>query len=220
MNDQRKRDLRRGHPGGRRRAGRRSSRRPRSGAAIVLVCALAWAPWAARAEQSEYGGQDWYGSVYGSMGVPNIDNQNNADPGGGVAVSAGFRFNRWFSAEIGGEWQPKMSYDRGSPVQCSSSAGGADYFNAWQITAGGRLYLTEHIVQPFLLGHGGFIQVRDRGGGRACTGSSFVARLGGGVEVFVTNGLAVSFLAAYVMPTQGAASDREYVSLGLGFTWY
>jgi hypothetical protein len=182
---------------------------------VVLISAPAMAD-----EGPIYGGHDWYGSIYGMLAIPNMD-ADSADPGGGAAVSAGFRFNRWFAGEIGAEWLHEISYDRGSgPLTCSTRSGGADSFTAWQVTGGGRMYFTDSLIQPYLLAHGGFMQTRDHGGGRSCTSSGFIARLGGGVEVFVTNGLAVSLLGAYVLPTTGNAKDHDYVSIGFGITWY
>jgi hypothetical protein len=188
-------------------------------AALLLVASLA-APSGALADDL-VGGDDWYGSVYGVLGVPNAD-ASDQKLGGGVAASAGFRFNRWLAAEVGGEWAPHFSYDRGSgPVSCPGPSGDeSNYFNAWSVTAGGRVYLTESLVQPFLLAHGGYMQTRDRGGGKACSRDGFVTRLGGGVEVFVSNDFAVSLLGAYVMPVTGGARDHDYVSIGLGLTWY
>ena len=187
-------------------------------AALCLVAAPA--ADAQGKEGTLYGGNDWYGSIYGMLAVPNID-ADNADPGGGITLSAGFRFNRWLAAEVGGEWLHKIKYDRGSgPLTCNTSSGGSDFFTAWQMSAGGRLYFTESMIQPYLLAHGGFMMTRDRGGGRSCSSTGFIARLGGGVEIFVTNGLAVSLLGAYVLPTTGNARDHDYVSVGLGITWY
>jgi hypothetical protein len=188
--------------------------------AAVLSVALTASPTAAETDSLRYGGHDWYGSVYGMLGVPNAD-ADNQDPGGGATVSAGFRFNRWLAAEVGGEWAHRFDYDSGSgPVTCTGTGGGSDYFTAWQVSAGGRVYASESMIQPFALAHGGFIQTRDRGGGRACMGTGFMARLGGGLEVFVSNGVAVSVLGAYVMPVTGKARDHDYVSIGFGVTWY
>lgn len=190
-------------------------------AALLLSALIVIAPSTVFAEQPFYGGRDWYASVYGMLGVPNAD-ADGQKLGGGGTLSAGFRFSRWYSLEVGGEYAHQFSYDRGTgPVRCSSgSGGGSDYFMAWQATAGGRVYFTESLVQPFLLGHLGFMQTRDRGGGRSCKGNGMIARLGGGLEVFVSNGVAVSLLGAYVLPTTGGARDHDYVSVGFGLTWY
>ncbi len=189
-------------------------------AALLVSSLLLFAPSAALAEQPFYGGFDWYASVYGMLGVPNAD-ASGQKLGGGGTLSAGFRFNRWFTAEVGGEYAHQFDYDRGSgPVTCNNGSGGSDYYSAWQVSTGGRVYLTESLVQPYLLGHVGFIQTRDRGGGRSCKGNGLMTRLGGGVEVFVSNGVAVSLLGAYVLPVTGGARDHDYVSIGLGLTWY
>jgi hypothetical protein len=189
--------------------------------AVVSTAIGLGAPGLALADDDiRYGGHDWYGSVYGMLGIPNAD-ADNVDPSGGAILSAGFRVNRWVAAEVGGEWAYKFSYDEGSgPVTCSKNGSQSDYFNAWQVSAGGRFYATESMFQPFLLAHGGFINTRDRGGGRSCQGTGFMTRLGGGLEMFVSNGVAVSLLGAYVLPLTGGAKDHDYVSIGLGITWY
>jgi hypothetical protein len=167
-----------------------------------------------------YGGYDWYASVYGMLGIDNSD-ASGSDPSGGATLSAGFRINRWLAAEVGGEWAQGFEYDRGTgPITCTGDGGRSTRYNAWQVTAGGRLYLGKEMIQPFLLGHGGFIQTRDSGGGRSCKGMGFVSRLGGGIEVFVNNSLAVSLLGVYVLPVTGKSQDHDYVSIGLGITWY
>ena len=173
------------------------------------------------AEPPVLGGEDWYASVYGMFGVQNGDGSDE-DLGGGVTVSGGFRFNRWLAAEMGGEYAPKFGYERGTgPVDCAGNGGQqSDYFNAWQVTAGGRLYFTNSWVQPFLLGHGGYMNTRDRGGGQACSRHGFVSRLGGGVEVFVSNDFAISILGAYVLPVTSGIEGHDYISIGLGLTWY
>lgn len=188
--------------------------------AVGLGVATAGTPGPARAEQPVFGGDDWYASAYGALGLSTGD-ANNADPSWGATVSAGFRFNRWLTGELGGEYAHKFSYDAGTgALTCSKDGRQADFFNAWQVSAGGRAYLTESQIQPFVLAHAGFMQTRDRGAGRSCTSNGMITRLGGGVEVFVTNGLAVSLLGAYVLPVTGNVRGHDYVSVGLGITWY
>jgi hypothetical protein len=187
--------------------------------AFGIGLALLAAP--AAADPTQFGGYDWYGSAYAMLGVDNADNTSGSKPSGGATISAGFRWNRWLASEVGGEWAQGFEYDRGSgPITCTGTAGRSKRYNAWQVTGGGRVYFTESMIQPFLLGHGGYIQTRDSGGGRACMGNGFMTRLGGGVEIFVSNDIAVSLLGAYVLPLSGKAQDHDYVSIGLGLTWY
>jgi hypothetical protein len=189
---------------------------------LFLLAVVLLAPGAARAQDDVvYGGHDWYMSALGMLGVESND-ATGASPSGGATLIGGFRFNRWLAAEVGGEWARRFHYEQGSgPITCRGEGGGeSNRFNAWQVSAGGRAYATESLVQPFLMAHGGFIQTRDSGGGRSCMGTGFMTRLGGGVEVFVTNGMAVSLLGAYVLPLSGKARDHDYVSIGLGLIWY
>lgn len=186
---------------------------------LLLIPLLLSAP-PARADEPMFGGDDWYVTAAGIVGIDNAG-VHGGKPSGGALLSAGFRFNRWFATEVGGEWAQRFRYDEGTgPVSCTGTGGESRRFTAWQVTAGGRLYFSESQFQPFLLGHGGFIQTRDSGGGRSCMGTGFVARMGGGMEMFVTNGLAVSLIGAYVLPVGGKAEGHDYVSIGLGITWY
>jgi hypothetical protein len=176
---------------------------------------------AALADEILYGGNDWYGSISGVLAVDAASDAEGSKPGGGATVSAGFRFNRWITGELGGEWIDEIRYDRGTgAVSCRGTGGESDRFTTWQVTGGGRVHVSETFIQPFALGHVGFMQTRDHGGGRSCTGDAFVARLGGGVDLFVTNGLAFSVIGAYVLPVVGGAKDHDYVSIGFGITWY
>ena len=162
--------------------------------AMLLTLAAVSSPSAARAEDPTlYGGSDWFMSAYGMFGVDNADT-SGGQPSGGATVTGGFRFNRWLAAEVGGEWAARFKYDQGSgPITCRGEGGGASSrFTAWQVS----------------------------GGGRSCMGTGFMTRIGGGVDVFVTNGLAVSLLGAYVWPMTGKSTDHDYISFGLGLTWY
>ena len=190
--------------------------------AMLLFVAAVSSPSAARAEDATlYGGSDWFMSAYGMLGVENAD-VSGGSPSGGATLTGGFRFNRWLAAEVGGEWAARFQYDQGSgPITCRGEGGGASSrFTAWQVSGGGRAYATQSLIQPFALAHAGFIQTRDSGGGRSCMGTGFMTRIGGGVDVFVTNGLAVSLLGAYVWPMTGKSVDHDYISFGLGLTWY
>ena len=200
---------------------RATARRFAAGLAIGLTLVVGMvAPALAADDEILYGGNDWYASIAGVVAVDNSD-VGSADPSGGVTVSTGFRFNRWLTAEIEAEWIDQVRYDRGTGVEsCRGTGGRSNGYTAWHVAGGGRLYFTKSLIQPFLSGHAGFMQTRDHGGGRSCEGNGFVARMGGGVDVFVTNGLAISVLGAYVLPTTGSADGHDYISLGLGLTWY
>ena len=184
----------------------------------VSIACLA-AATSARASDSQFGGNDWYVSTTGILALDNAD-VSGGQPSGGINVAAGFRFNRWITAEVGGEWIHRIRYDEDSRPSCLGTGGGSVDYNAWQVTAGSRVYFTESLVQPFVAAHGGIIQTRDSGGGRSCSALGFVARLGGGVDVFVTNRVAISLVGMYVLPATGDTKDHDYISVGLGFTWY
>jgi hypothetical protein len=188
---------------------------------LLLTTSVGWlaAGASARADDTQFGGQDWYVSATGVLALDNAD-VSGGKPSSGVNFAGGFRFNRWITAEAGAEWIHRIRYDEDSRPSCAGTGGGSVRFSAWQATVGSRLYFTESLVQPFVVAHGGIIQTRDSGGGRSCSGTGFVARLGGGVDVFVTNGLAISLMGVYVLPATGGAKDHDYISVGLGFTWY
>lgn len=166
-----------------------------------------------------YGGHDWYMSVAPVVAISNGDT-DGADPGGGGSLAMGFRFNRWVTAEFGAEWIKRIRYDRGGgPLSCTGDVKASNGHNAYTITVGGRLYATESRIQPYLVGHGGLIQTRDFGGGKACKETGFVGRMGAGVEIFMDETIALNLSAIYVLPVGGPA-DHDYLSIAIGLTWY
>ncbi len=186
---------------------------------LSMSTACLAAATSARASDNQFGGNDWYLSTIGILALDNAD-VSGGKPSVGLNFAAGFRFNRWITAETGAEWIHRIRYDEDSNPSCAGTGGGSSHYTAWQVTAGSRVYFTESLVQPFVVAHGGIIQTRDSGGGRSCSAYGFVARLGGGVDVFVTDRVAVSLMGMYVLPATGDTKDHDYISVGLGFTWY
>ena len=90
---------------------------------LTVTCAL-WlallAPIPAAADSTEYGGFDWYGSVYPMLAVDNADGAGGKLSAGAI-LSAGFRANRWLSVAVGGEWARRFPYHRG-PGPCGDLA--------------------------------------------------------------------------------------------------
>ena len=89
------------------------------------------------------------------------------------------------------------------------------------ITTDLKGFLLTGRLQPFaLVGIGTTIgEVRDSfGAGLEIEEADFVARFGGGLDFYLTESLALTLDASYVLPT-GDLADFDYVSLGWGLQY-
>jgi len=105
----------------------------------------------------------------------------------------------------------------------------------WTMGANTKLFLRKERIQPYVLGGLGVMRVDEQSvrelvslGGVAQTpqyvdSSSFrdvdiTARIGGGIDVYVTKNLVFTLEGSYVRPT-GRAEPYDYVSAGAGIQW-
>lgn len=143
------------------------------------------------------------------------------DGGDGLRGTLGYRCHRHFSAEVQVEWIE--SFDSKASGFDGAHIGDID-FEPIVITANAKGYLLTGRFQPFLLLGGGILTLdttlKNRGGfGGTRDGSSreesFVVRVGGGLDVYATENIAIMLQGDYVIPT-GALSDLDYGTLGIG----
>jgi hypothetical protein len=162
------------------------------------------------------GGPDYarngvYVGVAGTYAFQNFQN-GHSDAGDSLGLNArvGYRLHPRVSAELEFEWLEGFSSDdRNTDIE------------AWALTANAKGYLTTGQIQPFLLAGLGVMQAdaeRSTIVRGASPAEAFVARLGGGVDVYATENFAISVGADYVLPTN-ALKDMDYVAVQWGFLY-
>lgn len=143
-----------------------------------------------------------------ATGIP-ID----VDPSLGLHARLGYRFGPRFAAEAHYEWV--------SGFDVSAFGINALEIDGSTVTADAKVFLATERIQPFLLvGVGAaFAEVKDTiGAGFSIDESDFAARFGGGLDLYLTENVALDFDASYVLPT-GDLEDFDYVSLGWGLLY-
>lgn len=72
-------------------------------------------------------------------------------------------------------------------------------------------------IQPYGYVGGGYLNLD---GIPERNASDFIGRVGGGIEVFVTEHIAVAVDATYVLPSSDSLNNADYLSLGWGAVYY
>jgi len=180
--------------------------------AVVAAPAPEVAPAPAAADYARNG---YYLIGAGTAAFENFDNaQGYADDTLGFNLRAGRRLCSNAAVELEYEWYDDFGYmdpssSPGFPITTSgSSVGNTD---AWSLMANTKLFALTGRVQPFALLGAGVLAV-DAGSTDKAT---FAGRLGGGVDVYVTENFALTVDASYVMPTAGL-SDLAFTALSWG----
>jgi opacity protein-like surface antigen len=146
------------------------------------------------------------------------DSIDDADVGDsfGLHARAGCR-SEFFAGELHYEGLPDLDLE----------INGADVdLDGWALTLDGKLYplslLKDHLpplaqrFQPFATVGFGYLEVNGRGGSDAW---DFAARLGGGLDIFVTRSIAINVDTTVVLPTTDSLEHFDYVSIGWGLVY-
>jgi opacity protein-like surface antigen len=163
--------------------------------------------------QQEFDRDGWYVGVGASYAKENIDGIDDDDFG--INGYFGYRFLRYFAAECEVEWirrfeEPYVEVDR-----------------VWTVQANGKAYLPLGRFQPFVSAGMGLVQARVRLVDVPAAASvtlqtrqkgAFGGRLGGGLDVYITESVVFSVSAKYTMAT-GGLDGFEYVSAGGGLQY-
>ena len=106
------------------------------------------------------------------------------------------------------------------PRRCSGPARATgtkildDDFSGWSLTLNGKLYGFLGRIQPYaLFGMGGLVFDDKRG-----DDSGFLARLGGGLDFYLTDNIVLDFEAAYALPA-GSIDDLQFATFGFGIQY-
>jgi opacity protein-like surface antigen len=164
-------------------------------AAFVLL--LAQSAWA-----QDFDRPGAYASLNGVYSVETFDNVPSSFVKNPVGASGrfGYRINENFAAEAQAEYSGDFSDIGGD-------------FSESLITLNGKVYLPYGRVQPYAtVGIGAVIAAFDPGSNE----ESFVARVGGGVDVYFNESFGLLVEGVYNIPTDRPIDDATYVSIGWG----
>lgn len=122
----------------------------------------------------------------------------------GVDLWAGYRVHRYIGIE--GQFVYLKGFDiKGAPID----------FNALNFTANVKVYPISGTIQPYLLGGIGGGRFEIEGGGESVDDSGGVFRLGGGVDVYVFDSVALVAGIGYLF-TRGDITDTDILEIRLG----
>jgi opacity protein-like surface antigen len=130
------------------------------------------------------------------------------DNSGGFEVHGGYRFHPNFAGEVRYEWFNEFDLDPG-------------HIDGWAISANAKGYLLTGRVQPYGLVGLGLMHGDGSAGnfaGAAHPSNGFMMRFGGGLDVYITEHLAIGPEFAYLLPT-GSANDLDLFTIALGHTF-
>jgi hypothetical protein len=159
-------------------------------------------------KQPIFGADGYYMGVSGvyALEIGGVPRADDVDGSAGASLRLGYRANRWFAAELHGEWFNDFAYEGGG-------------FTAWDLMACGRAYPIRSRLQPFAVAGVGVLQTRDHGTGNVDKGTAFAGRFGIGLDIYINPSLAISMDGAYVIPfTQ--VPDHDFVAINLGIQWW
>ena len=202
---------------------------------FALACALLLLS-AGSAYAQDYARNGFYAGLGGSLGIDTAVEAElekltgvnvQIDEAGGLHARLGYRFHPRISTEIHFEWLDDADIS-------FQAAGGKDAatLERFTYTANAKAYLLTGPFQPFLLAGVGLMRMEFRidpppGGPilplvgnpmellEDMTEKDFVARFGGGFEIYATENIAVTLDASYVLPT-GDLKNFDYISIGFG----
>jgi hypothetical protein len=188
----------------------------RSAFPVFLALALASVSNLAAAEAGEagkgarakpdYSRTGCYLGLAGTVAFPL--SEDDVDESLGLHARGGCR-GKWGGGEVHYEWLEGFSADLdGTEIE----------IDGWALTVDGKVYplagledrfhVEARRIQPFATVGFGYLKL----GGDW----DFAARLGGGLDVYVTRNIAINIDATWVVPTTDRLDDTDYLSVGWG----
>ena len=145
-----------------------------------------------------------------SVSVPGVGTSGSAEDAGGFGFRLGYRAHPRVAAEI------LFQYFWGFEIQNSVTAGGTsssatDEFDGFGLTANAKFYAFLGRLQPYgVVGVGGlsFDNKKD-------DGSGFIARIGGGLDLYISDSFLIDAEIAYVFPG-GSMSELQFATFAVG----
>jgi len=191
---------------------------------LLAVSAALAAPLllgAQRAAAEDYVREGWYVGARGVYAVENFDIDASVDDDFGFNLFAGYRMFRGFASDFEFEYIDALPA-RGEPAGPNYDVRTFDlawnfrvYPLAWTFAPGSVLQR----VQPYLSAGPSlqWVQLQRLPGGDRDEGN-FAGRLGGGVDFYLTENVALTADAIYTIGT-GDVNDYPYLSIGWGLTY-
>jgi len=190
-------------------------------AAVAMLCGGAVRAEEEGDEGDDYSREGFYLGAAGSFSIATqLEDKLGKKFGGSFAVDdslgfharVGYRLNPHLAFEVHSEWL--------AGFEASSGSGQAD-FEVLTITGDFRFYPLTGRWQPFVVaGAGGLIAdvTRESGLGLSGDENDFVARVGVGLDYYVTRHIALGLDATYVLPAEDV-KEFDYFSLGWGLLY-
>lgn len=133
----------------------------------------------------------------------------------GLNARLGYRLHPNFAVEGEFEWLSEADID-------VSPFGDIATIESFVLTLNGKLYVLTGRVQPFLLAGVGYMQgeIEDSVAGVDVSQEeeSFAARVGGGLDIYITPNIAANLGLSYVIPTDDL-EDVDFLSFGWGLIY-
>jgi opacity protein-like surface antigen len=165
--------------------------------AFVFAAALAFAAHGASAQDFARPGP--YLTLNGVTAIETIDRDGRTDAGIGVSGRIGYRVSPLLAVEAQSDWSGDFV---DGPLDLTSTT----------LTANAKVYLAQQRLQPYLLAGIG-AQIADTNVSQSDT--AFTARVGGGLDYYLSDRVGLTAEAAYVIPTH-ELHGFDYVSVGWG----
>jgi len=194
---------------------------------MALILAMtAGASWA-KSEAADYTRNGFHVSALGLVGIPTYDGAldgtfeaafpaaGSVDVGisGGFSIRAGYRLHPRFSTELGFEWI--------APYKVEVGGDEVSEVSTWMFFVDTRIHVMTGRVQPFLLiGMGAYhldFSLPPSATG-AIDATDFAPRLGGGLDYYFTQSIALTSEVVYVIGTR-RLFELDYVGISLGLTY-
>ena len=158
--------------------------------------------------QDQYARTGFYVGLGGTVGVDNFDSgPAEFDASLGLNALGGYRFHPRIAGELQYEWTSGFEGSN-NPLEVVGNL----------FTVNGRVYLLTDRIQPNLLAGIGFLSAEASAFGASIGDTGFAARLGAGVDYYVTENLALALDGSYVFTT-GGVDGLDYGSFDWGFRY-
>ncbi len=175
---------------------------------LVVLIVLTSPAWGQDGDATEdFARSGPYGIVLGVGAIETFDNTGPFDfsNGGGFNVRAGWRLWPYLAAEMQFEYVTGFS-DLGLDI------------DVWNVTWNAKAFLLTGRWQPYALFGMGVAEANLDGPGGSIDENDFAIRVGGGLDFYVTEHVALTVESAWIKPTDDI-KDVNYVTIGGGIQY-